>query len=79
MCIFKQTLSALSMTVKVTLSMSPEDAQRLLQAFKDGKLAELGVTDAILAESGPFTGSQKKWTGAETDRHPKQDDLPPHG
>ena len=45
---------------KITLEMSAEDAERLVQAFNDGKLADLGV---IAIEEGP-TEAQ----GAHSDR-----------
>ena len=37
---------------KLTLQMSAEDAERLIQAFNDGKLAELGVLSVeVLSEA----------------------------
>ena len=64
------------MPIELTLSMNQDDAERLMQAFKDGKLAELGVLDIKFPEA-----IEKKWTGTESQRRdkPKQDDVPPRG
>lgn len=64
------------MPIKLTLSMHEEDAEKLMQAFKDGKLAELGVLDIKFPEA-----LEKKWTGTESQRRdrPKQNDVPPLG
>jgi hypothetical protein len=36
---------------RLTLSASPEDAERFLQAFKDGKLADMGIFDVQIPNS----------------------------
>ena len=56
------------MTVKLTISISPEDSERLMQAFKDGKLAELGILDVKPGKPGLPDATEKKWTGTENER-----------
>jgi hypothetical protein len=66
------------MPVEVTLQTSPEDAERLVKAFKDGNLAELGVTEVTITDTSISGGPAKTWTTLESDRRdsPNQD-IPP--
>lgn len=41
------------MPVELTLRMSPEDAERFLQALKDGKLTHLGISRVEVASEKP--------------------------
>lgn len=51
--------------VKLTIAVAPDDAQRVIDAFRDGKLAVLGVTDIqILDEPLPADKAaeiQRRW------------------
>ncbi len=60
----------------IVLRMSAEDAERAMQAFKDGKLAELGITALDIA---PEAESLGKWTQSQRAIEVKtsQDLLPP--
>jgi hypothetical protein len=52
------------MPIKITLDMHEEDFQKLLAAFKEGKLAEFGVTKLNLAAEEQEPG-QKQWADPE--------------
>ena len=64
------------MTVKITLGMSPEDAERFMQAFKDGKLAEFNLLEVKLAEPEAHEAPAKSVSVAEVGG-PKKADVPP--
>jgi hypothetical protein len=68
------------MAVKLTVTISPEDGERLMQAFKEGKLTELGILDVKVNEPQSREPSEQKWTGTESERRktPNIDDVPPH-
>jgi hypothetical protein len=62
----------------ITLSMSPEDAERLKQAFAEGRLKELGITEIEFPPEEPEPG-KKQWRQDERRkrRKTKGDDTPP--
>lgn len=75
----EQTESTIPVPVKekrttLTVSVAPEDAERLREAFAAGKLADLGVIDIQLIGDG----QQKQWGLAEVVRRdkPKGDRTP---
>ena len=58
----------------VTFSMTPAVAQRLLEAFADGSLAALGITDVSLVSNPPSSQSKKLWAADETAKRAKSKD-----
>ena len=44
-------------TTVIEIKVTEEDAKKLLQAFQDGKLAELGVVSVA-----PIETQEKRWT-----------------
>lgn len=56
------------MIIEVTLKMTREDAQRFMQSFKDGKLADLGVVDVLRASPVAPDNSNRQWANSEQDR-----------
>lgn len=61
----------------ITLSVEMEDAERLLQAFKDGKFSGFGVIDCMIAEESPAKPEKKWGTGELGKRTTKGDGTPP--
>jgi hypothetical protein len=62
----------------ITLSVEMEDAERLLQAFKDGKFSEFGVIDCkVIPEESPAKPEKKWGTGELGKRTAKGDGTPP--
>ncbi len=56
------------MSVELTVKITAEDAERLLKAFQDGKLTELGVLDVKIPELEATSSSQKQWANSEDER-----------
>jgi hypothetical protein len=65
----------------ITLEMSPEDAESLMKAFKEGKLAELGIIDVMPAEPEIHSSQDTNWSKSENERRQappsEQDEVPP--
>jgi len=69
----------LLLRIELTISLKPEDAERLIQAFNEGKLAELGVLDIIqVTKPGTSEVTGKSWASAEGEKREalRQDDFP---
>src|SRR5262245_10559926 len=71
----------ITMTIEVTLRMSPAAARRLVELFHDGKLAELGILDVTPAAPSPHELPLGRWTDAEDERRqtPAAADVPRRG
>jgi hypothetical protein len=68
------------MPIEIGVKIHREDYERLMQAFKDGKLADLGIIDIVRITPEKPDGTEGQWTGTEGKRRriPKRPDLPPH-
>lgn len=62
----------------ITASLSVRDAQRIKQAFKEGRLKDLGITEINFSPELPDQG-KKKWTEQAKLNRPKRndDEAPP--
>jgi hypothetical protein len=58
-------------TIKIIVETSEADFERVLQAFKDGKLKDLGVLNIRSVEDG-----QTQWTDPNLKRRGKPTDKP---
>ena len=60
----------------ITASLSRRDAQRLQQAFDEGRLEQFGLTDLIISDSQPEV---EKWAKGERRKRnkPRDDGTPP--
>jgi hypothetical protein len=70
-----------AMGLIITVELSVEDAKRLDEAFKSGKLAELGITGVTtVGEKEQPEDPKKDVMVVETQRSdaPIKDDVPPH-
>ena len=59
----------------VTISVAPDDAEKIYKAFCDGKLMELGIMDVELAPLHENVASPDKqqWTKAERHKRKRSD------
>jgi hypothetical protein len=55
------------MGARITLEMDSEDAKRLLDAFANGSLSELGISDIRIVPADKGTGSQWSEKQARSD------------
>lgn len=68
--------------VILTLEMSPDDYERLLEAWKAGKLDALGITEIgepiVTPPEGEPGKAVTEWAKAEAERKkPRKDSTPP--
>jgi hypothetical protein len=63
----------------LTLTMSPEDAKRLQQAFNEGRLTDFGITEIAFEPTLDAEPHEKKWSENKKRGRsgPKRDDAPP--
>lgn len=61
-----------SHTTIITLSVHADDAQRILIAFRDGKLADLGVLDVKLAKKQWASEEEAKRQESNTGKSPAE-------
>ncbi len=67
------------MAVEVKVMVHKDDVERLMQAFKEGKLADLGIVEVKLAEAEKAGRHQGAWSSGESNRRrsPRKKETPP--
>jgi hypothetical protein len=58
----------------LTLSLTHDEAQKLVELLKQGKLASLGISDAVVSSNDEANHPNRKWAAREgVKRHGKKD------
>jgi hypothetical protein len=59
------------MPIELTVQLTVEEIDRLLQAISDGKLKEFGILDVRMPDSANPDASKQIWVATEDERREK--------